>query len=170
MLPTRNIPQSARPSLSQQLCLPSTHDASLLIYPEIIEQTGEEQQLTSPVEDIQQSSQQPTVPVLDDTGEIEQHGRDEMNGNPAGAVEENDMIQPGECRGLLHLAFATRSFFKGMQELHTNRERLAVTGMTILVSSDRHLVIFDSTDSQMSNLAGKKGHPGARVGVRRQYS
>lgn len=99
-------------------------------YPGIVEQTEEEQKLPSPAEDIQQSPQQPAVPLLDDTGDIEQHGREEMNGNAAGAAKENDMIQPGECRGLLHLAFATHwlwyqalysdsSFFGGIQELHT---------------------------------------------------
>ncbi|CAM9860386.1 unnamed protein product, partial [Ectocarpus sp. 8 AP-2014] len=66
-----------------------------MIQPGIVEQMEEEQQLSSPAKGIQQSPQQPAVPLLDDTGEIEQHGQEEMDGNAAGAARENDMIQPG---------------------------------------------------------------------------
>ncbi|CAM9212405.1 unnamed protein product, partial [Ectocarpus sp. 13 AM-2016] len=66
-----------------------------MIPPGIVEQTKEEQKLLSPAEAPQQSPQQPAVPLLDDTGEIEQHRQEEMNGNAAGAAKESGIIEPG---------------------------------------------------------------------------
>ncbi|CAM9255484.1 unnamed protein product [Ectocarpus sp. 12 AP-2014] len=60
-----------------------------------IDQEEEGKQLTTPAEGIQQSPQQLAVPVLNDTGEVEQHGREEKKASPAGAVKEQDMIPPG---------------------------------------------------------------------------
>lgn len=71
-----------------------------------MDQEEEGQQLTHPAEGIQQQPQQPAVPVLNYTGEVEQHGREEQKASPAGVVKEEGMIQPDECRGLLHLTCA----------------------------------------------------------------
>lgn len=95
-----------------------------------MDQEEEGQLLTPPAEGIQQSRQPPAAPVLNGIGEVEQHGREEKKASPARAVKEQDMIQPGECRGLLHPTFATRrhcscrgyhnyrSFFRRMRTLH----------------------------------------------------
>lgn len=72
-----------------------------------MDQEEEGKQLTPPAEGTQQSPPQPAVPVVNDTGEVEQHGREEKKASPAGVVKEQDMIQPGECHGLVHVTFAT---------------------------------------------------------------
>lgn len=93
------------PGLSQLFSLPPTHDAPPLTYTGIVEETKEGQQFTSPVEDVQPSTQQPTRPLLNNTGEIE--ALEEKKESLSGAVEEIDTIRAGECRGLLHLTFVT---------------------------------------------------------------
>lgn len=128
-LPAGYVPQSSRPFLSHHLCLPPTHDASLLIHPGIVEQAKEGQQVPSTAEDVQQSPQQPAIPALNDTDEIEQDTREEKKESPTGPVKENNTIQPGECRGVVHLALVTHwssmsaieskgSCFGGKKELH----------------------------------------------------
>lgn len=72
------------------MSLPRSRDISLLTPPGTIDQTVEGQQLTSPVEDVQQSTEQPVLPLLKDNAL--EGGRE----GPAGAVKEYDTIHPGE--------------------------------------------------------------------------
>ncbi|CAM9336551.1 unnamed protein product [Ectocarpus fasciculatus] len=63
--------------------------------PGVVEQAKEGRQAPSTAEDVQQSPQQPPIPALNDTDEIEQDAREEKKESPTGSVKENDTIQPG---------------------------------------------------------------------------